>query len=184
MDLNGSNVLITGGTGSFGKKFTKYSLKKFNPKKITIFSRDEMKQWKMSEKFKKYDPEGKIEYVIGDVRDKERLSRALENIDIVIHAADMKHIDIIENEPIQACNTNVIGSLNIISASTKYDVPITVAVSTDKACSSESVYGDTKHLMERCFMDANGEDIRFLNGLDTSVGEGDEISIVPAVAGV
>ena len=73
----------------------------------------------------------------------------------------MKHIDIIEHEPIQACNINVVGSLNIISASMKYDVPITVAVSTDKACSSESVYGDTKHLMERCFMDANSEDVRF-----------------------
>jgi FlaA1/EpsC-like NDP-sugar epimerase len=81
--------------------------------------------------------------------------------DIVIHTAAMKHIDIIESEPIQACNINVVGSLNIISASTKYNVPITVAVSTDKACSSESVYGDTKHLMERCFMDANGGDIRF-----------------------
>ena len=147
-------VLITGGSGTIGKAFIKRYKNKF---KFYNMSRGERAQSQLKIEF----PE--VENHIGNIDVLFDVFRVFEEIrpDIVIHAAAMKHIDIIEHEPIQACNTNVIGSLNIILASTKYNVPITVAVSTDKACSSESVYGDTKHLMERCFMDANGEDNRF-----------------------
>ena len=147
-------VLITGGAGTIGKAFIKRYQDRF---KFYNMSRDEGSQTQLKREF----PE--VENHIGPIEDIGSVYRVFESVkpDIVIHAAAMKHIDIIESEPIQACNINVVGSLNVILASTKYDVPITVAVSTDKACSSESVYGDTKHLMERCFMDANSEDIRF-----------------------
>jgi len=147
-------VLITGGSGTIGKAFIKRYKNKF---KFYNMSRGEGLQAQLKKEF----PD--VENSIGSIEDVGCVYRVFEKVrpDIVIHAAAMKHIDIIESEPIQACNTNVVGSLNIISASIKYNVPITVAVSTDKACSSESVYGDTKHLMERCFMDANGEDVRF-----------------------
>ena len=147
-------ILITGGSGTIGKAFIKRYQDKF---KFYNMSRGEGAQSQLKREFPN------VVNCIGSIEDIGSVYRIFEKVkpDIVIHAAAMKHIDIIENEPIQACNINVIGSLNIISASTKYEVPITVAVSTDKACSSESVYGDTKHLMERCFMDANGEDIRF-----------------------
>ena len=88
--LNNKSILVTGGTGSFGKKFTKLTLENYNPKKIIIFSRDEMKQWNMAEKFQVFDPEEKIEYVIGDVRDKERLHRVFDNVDCIVHAAATK----------------------------------------------------------------------------------------------
>ena len=147
-------VLITGGAGTIGKAF----IKRYQDNYLFHnMSRNEGSQTQLKRDF----PD--VVNHIGSVEDIGSVYRIFERVkpDIVIHAAAMKHIDIIEHEPIQACNVNVIGSLNIISASNKYNVPITVAVSTDKACSSESVYGDTKHLMERCFMDANGEDIRF-----------------------
>ena len=147
-------VLITGGAGTIGKAF----IKRYQGNYLFYnMSRNEASQAQLKREF----PE--VENHIGCIEDIGSVYRIFESIkpDIVIHAAAMKHIDIIESEPIQACNINVVGSLNIISASTKYNVPITVAVSTDKACSSESVYGDTKHLMERCFMDANGGDVRF-----------------------
>ena len=147
-------VLITGGAGTIGKAFIKRYQDKF---KFYNMSRGEGLQAQLKREF----PE--VENHIGNIDISFDVFRVFDKVkpDIVIHTAAMKHIDIIESEPIQACSTNVIGSLNIILASTKYNVPITVAVSTDKACSSESVYGDTKHLMERCFMDANSKDVRF-----------------------
>jgi UDP-N-acetylglucosamine 4,6-dehydratase len=147
-------VLITGGAGTIGKAFIKRYQDKF---KFYNVSRGEGLQAQLKREF----PD--VENHVGNIDILFDVFRVFDKVkpDIVIHTAAMKHIDIIEHEPIQACNTNVIGSLNVILASTKYNVPITVAVSTDKACSSESVYGDTKHLMERCFMDANGEDVRF-----------------------
>jgi UDP-N-acetylglucosamine 4,6-dehydratase len=154
-------VLITGGAGTIGKAFIKryksYEIGKQDKFKFYNMSRNEASQAQLKREFPY------IENHIGCIEDIGSVYRVFDKVrpDIVIHTAAMKHIDIIEHEPIQACNINVVGSLNIISASIKYNVPITVAVSTDKACSSESVYGDTKHLMERCFMDANGEDIRF-----------------------
>jgi len=147
-------VLITGGAGTIGRAFIKRYQDKY---KFYNMSRNESSQAQLKKEF----PES-VNY-IGCVEDIGSVYRIFESVrpDIVIHAAAMKHIDIIEHEPIQACNINVVGSLNIISASNKYNVPITIAVSTDKACSSGSVYGDTKHLMERCFMNANGEGVRF-----------------------
>ena len=136
-------VLITGGAGTIGKAFIKRYQGEF---KFYTMSRGEGLQAQLKKEF------SEVENHIGNIDILFDVFRVFDKVkpDIVIHTAAMKHIDIIENEPIQACNTNVVGSLNIISASTKYNVPITVAVSTDKACSSESVYGDTKHLMERC----------------------------------
>ena len=147
-------VLITGGAGTIGKAFIKRYQDIY---KFSNMSRNEGSQAQLKREF----PD--VVNHIGSIEDIGSVYRVFEKVrpDIVIHTAAMKHIDIIEHEPIQACNVNVIGSLNIISASVRYNVPITVAVSTDKACSSESVYGDTKHLMERCFMDANSEDNRF-----------------------
>ena len=147
-------VLITGGAGTIGKAFIKRYQNKF---KFYNMSRNEGFQAQLKREF----PE--VKNYIGSIDVLFDVFRVFERVkpDIVIHAAAMKHIDIIESEPIQACNTNVIGSLNIISASIKYNVPITVAVSTDKACSSESVYGDTKSLMEKCFMEANTDKNRF-----------------------
>ena len=147
-------VLITGGAGTIGKAFIKRYQDRF---KFYNMSRDEGSQTQLKREF----PE--VENHIGPIEDIGSIYRVFESVkpDIVIHAAAMKHIDIIESEPIQACNINVVVSLNVILASTKYDVPITVAVSTDKACSSESVYGDTKSLMEKCFMEANTDKNRF-----------------------
>ena len=147
-------ILITGGSGTIGKAFIKRYQGEY---KFYNMSRNEGNQAKLKRDFPK------VKNYIGSIESLFDVFRVFADVrpDIVVHTAAMKHIDIIEHEPIQACNINVIGSLNIIQASIKYDVPVTIAVSTDKACSSESVYGDTKHLMERCFMDANGGDIRF-----------------------
>lgn len=147
-------VLITGGAGSIGRSFiSKYS----NDFIFHNFSRGEGSQARLKRDF----PD--VINHIGSIEDSETVNRVFKKVapDIVIHAAAMKHIDIIEKEPIQACKINIIGSLNIISASLCYNVPITVAVGTDKACSSESVYGDTKYLMERCFMSANTDENKF-----------------------
>ena len=109
-----SKIVVTGGTGSFGQTFVPKTLEKYNPKKIIIFSRDEMKQWEMAQKFSD-DP--RVSFMIGDVRDKDRLYRALDNIDYVIHAAALKHVPICEYNPFEATKTNVIGTENMIRAS-------------------------------------------------------------------
>ena len=147
-------VLITGGAGTIGKAFIKRYYDEF---KFYNISRNEGSQTQLKREF----PD--VENYICSIEDEGGMLRVFDKVkpDIVIHTAAMKHIDIIENEPVQACIVNVVGSLNVIKASTKYDVPITVAVSTDKACSSESVYGDTKSLMEKCFMDANTDNNKF-----------------------
>ena len=109
------SILITGGTGSFGKTFTKLTLENYKPKKIIIFSRDEMKQWNMAEKFQKFDPEGKIEYVIGDVRDKERLHRVVDGVDYIVHAAATKIVPTAEYNPFECIKTNINGAMPEIS---------------------------------------------------------------------
>jgi|ETNmetMinimDraft_26_1059896.scaffolds.fasta_scaffold30083_1 UDP-N-acetylglucosamine 4,6-dehydratase len=148
------NILVTGGSGSIGRAFISRYYREFN---FFNLSRNEGSQTKLKRTFPN------VTNYIGSIEDGESVCRAFEKArpDIVIHAAAMKHIDIIEREPIQACRVNILGSLNVISASRRYDVPVTVAVGTDKACSSESVYGDTKYLMERCFMDANSDSTKF-----------------------
>ena len=155
LDLNYKSILITGGTGSFGKKFTELILQRYpNVKRLVIFSRDEQKHFKMSLEFSesKYPA---IRYFIGDVRDRERLERAFEGIDIVIHAAAMKHVHIAEYNPSECIETNVKGAQNVIAASLKCGVKDVVALSTDKACAPINLYGATKLTSDKLFIAAN-----------------------------
>ena len=148
--LDGKKVLITGGTGSLGTALTRRLLTT-NVDTIRIFSRDELKQVEMSSKFN----EKRLRFLIGDVRDKERLMHALEDIDIVIHAAALKHVPVIEYNPFEAVKTNVNGSQNLIEACLKNNVEKVIAIGTDKAVAPLNTYGTTKLLMERLFVSAN-----------------------------
>jgi len=147
-------ILITGGTGSFGKEFTEVVLNKFNPKKLIIFSRDEMKQYEMSKIFsqKKYP---NIRYFIGDVRDSDRLHRAFSGVDIIVHAAALKIIPSAEYNPFEAVKTNVIGAENVINVAIDNGVKKVIAVSTDKAANPINLYGATKLCAEKMFIAAN-----------------------------
>jgi len=150
--LKNSSILITGGTGSFGQTFVPMTLKEYNPKKIVIFSRDEMKQWEMAKKFKD-DP--RIRFMIGDVRDKDRLYRALDGIDYVIHAAATKIVPTAEYDPFECVKTNVIGTMNLIDVCIDQRVKRIVALSTDKASSPANLYGATKLTSDRLFVSGN-----------------------------
>ena len=150
--LNGSTILITGGTGSFGHTFIPMTLEKYNPKKIVVFSRDEMKQWEMAKLFKG-DP--RIRFMIGDVRDKDRLYRALDGIDYVVHAAATKIVPTAEYDPFECVKTNVIGAMNLIDACIDKGVKRIVALSTDKASSPANLYGATKLTSDRLFVSGN-----------------------------
>src|SRR5262245_5383517 len=114
MDWNNKVILVTGGTGYFGQKFVRTTLQKFSPKKIIIFSRDEMKQWNMQEKFKSIDKDGRLRFFIGDVRDRERLNRAFHGVDYVVHAAACKIVPIAEYNPFEFIKTNINGAMNVI----------------------------------------------------------------------
>jgi UDP-N-acetylglucosamine 4,6-dehydratase (inverting) len=153
--LNNKSILITGGTGSLGKTFTKLTLEKFNPKKIIIFSRDEMKQWNMAEKFQEFDPEGKVEYVIGDVRDKERLHRVVDGVDYIVHAAATKIVPTAEYNPFECIKTNINGAMNVIDVAINQKIKKIVALSTDKACNPINLYGATKLASDKLFVAAN-----------------------------
>ena len=159
--FDGKKVLITGGTGSLGKALTK-KLLKTNVNTIRIFSRDEWKQEQMQSEIK----DERLRYFIGDVRDKERLSRALEDVDIVVHAAALKVMPVAEYNPFEAVKTNVIGSENLIEACLDNNVELVLAIGTDKAVSPVNTYGATKLLMERLFVSANfykgNHNIKFL----------------------
>ena len=148
-------VLITGGTGTIGRAYVKNYSEFFD---VYSLSRDENKQTQLWRDFSEV-----IDQYLGNVEDKETVFRVYEEVkpDIVIHAAAVKHINLAEKQPIQTCKVNIVGSLNIIEASIRYDIPITVAISTDKACSYESVYGGSKWLMERCFLEANSNRNKF-----------------------
>jgi len=148
-------VLITGGTGSFGKKFTKLTLENYKPKKIIIFSRDEMKQWNMAEKYQQFDPDGKIEYVIGDVRDKERLHRVVDGVDYIVHAAATKIVPTAEYNPFECIKTNINGAMNVIDVAINQKIKKIVALSTDKACNPINLYGATKLASDKLFVAAN-----------------------------
>ena len=150
--LNDKVILITGGTGSFGKKFTKMTLEKFKPKKIIIFSRDEMKQWEMASDLQKYE---NIRFFIGDVRDKARLQRALQGVDIVVHAAATKIVPTAEYNPFECVKTNVFGAMNVIDASIDQKVSHVVALSTDKASSPINLYGATKLTSDKLVVAGN-----------------------------
>lgn len=150
--LDEKTILVTGGTGSFGHEFLTRTLKSFNPKKIIIFSRDEMKQWSMAEDFGD-DP--RIRFFIGDIRDKDRLYRALDGVDIVVHAAATKIVPTAEYNPFEAVKTNVIGAMNVIDACIDKGVGRVVALSTDKASSPINLYGATKLASDKLFISGN-----------------------------
>lgn len=165
INLNNKSILITGGTGSFGKMFTKLILER-NPdvKKLVILSRDEQKHFQMAQEFPEYKYPA-IRYFIGDVRDKERLKRAFEGIDIVIHAAAMKHVHLAEYNPMECVKTNINGAENVIDAALETNVSEVVALSTDKAAAPINLYGATKLASDKLFIAANNikgkRDIRF-----------------------
>mgnify|MGYP001254907925 CR=1 FL=1 len=150
--LDNKNILITGGTGSFGQTIVQRILQKYKPKKIIIFSRDEMKQWKMS---KSYENEKNLRFFIGDVRDRNRLYRAFNGVDYVVHAAALKIVPTAEYNPFECIKTNVIGSMNVIDAAIDNNVKKVVALSTDKASSPINLYGASKLASDKMFVAAN-----------------------------
>lgn len=150
--LTDKSILLTGGTGSFGNKFVAMTLERFNPKKIVIFSRDEMKQWEMAAKFR--DDE-RVRFFIGDVRDKDRLYRALDGIDYVVHAAATKIVPTAEYNPFECVKTNINGAMNLIDACIDRGVNRVVALSTDKASSPINLYGATKLASDKLFVAGN-----------------------------
>ncbi len=155
--LNNRNILVTGGTGSFGKKFIEMTFKKFNPNKIIVYSRDEFKQDVLKKDISMKTPEilPNIRFFIGDVRDKERLSRAFKDVDYVIHAAAMKQVPACEYNPFEAIKTNIHGAQNVIDAALDRGVKKVVALSTDKAVNPINLYGGTKLVSDKLFISAN-----------------------------
>ncbi|MCD7738288.1 MAG: UDP-N-acetylglucosamine 4,6-dehydratase (inverting) [Lachnospiraceae bacterium] len=151
--LNDKTILITGGTGSFGKAFTKYVLTHYNPKKIIIYSRDEFKQFIMQNEFAGYS--SRLRFFIGDVRDKDRLYRAFEGVDYVVHAAALKQVPACEYNPNEAIKTNIHGAQNVIEAALDCGVKKVVALSTDKAVNPVNLYGGTKLVSDKLFIAAN-----------------------------
>ena len=150
--LKNSSILITGGTGSFGHAFVPMTLEKYNPRRLVIFSRDEMKQWEMA---KLYGDDERIRFFIGDVRDKDRLSRALDGIDYVVHAAATKIVPMAEYNPFECVKTNILGAMNLIDACIDRNVKRVVALSTDKASSPANLYGATKLASDKLFVAGN-----------------------------
>lgn len=153
MILDGKTILITGGTGSFGKCFTKYVLEHYDPKKIIVYSRDEFKQWMMQDEFRQYAD--KLRFFIGDVRDLERLRRAFVGVDYVVHAAALKQVPACEYNPHEAIKTNIHGAMNVIEAALDSSVKKVVALSTDKAVNPVNLYGGTKLVSDKLFIAAN-----------------------------
>tara|TARA_B100000686_G_scaffold104955_1_gene112124 strand:- start:7343 stop:8338 length:996 start_codon:yes stop_codon:yes gene_type:complete len=154
VNFDKKNILITGGTGSFGNKCVEELLKRFNCNKLIIFSRDEQKQYEMAQKF----PESKypnIRYFIGDVRDKDRIERACSGVDILVHAAAMKHVTASEYNPSECIETNIIGAENVINAALRNKVQRVIALSTDKAANPINLYGATKLCSDKLFVAAN-----------------------------
>lgn len=150
--LSNSTILITGGTGSFGHTFIPMTLKKYNPKKIIVYSRDEMKQWNMA---KEFEGEERIRFFIGDVRDKERLYRALDGVDYVVHAAATKIVPTAEYNPFECIKTNINGAMNLIDACIDKGIKRVVALSTDKASQPVNLYGATKLCSDKIFVAGN-----------------------------
>lgn len=159
--LNNTTVLITGGTGSFGRKMTEVVLREHNVKKLIIFSRDELKQFEMRQEFQ--DP--RLRFFIGDVRDRDRLYRAFDGVDVVIHAAAMKQVPAAEYNPMEAVKTNIHGASNVIDAALDTGVERVIALSTDKAAAPVNLYGATKLVSDKLFVAANsyagGQKTRF-----------------------
>ncbi|MEQ8445447.1 MAG: UDP-N-acetylglucosamine 4,6-dehydratase (inverting) [Pelagibacterium sp.] len=160
--LTGQSILITGGTGSFGHTFLPMTLERYNPRRIIVYSRDEMKQWEMA---KKYQDDSRVRFFIGDVRDKERLYRALDGVDYVVHAAATKIVPTAEYNPFECIKTNINGAMNVIDACIDRGVKRVVALSTDKASSPINLYGATKLASDKLFVAGNsyagGHNTRF-----------------------
>jgi UDP-N-acetylglucosamine 4,6-dehydratase/5-epimerase len=154
LDLNGKNILITGGTGSFGQKFVAFVLKNYQPNRLVIFSRDELKQYEMAQKFS-LENYPSLRYFIGDIRDKDRLNMAMRDIDYVIHAAAMKQVMAAEYNPFECIATNVVGAENVVSAALTFNVKRVVALSTDKAVNPINLYGASKLAADKIFGAAN-----------------------------
>ncbi len=152
--LDGKSILITGGTGSFGKEFTKRFLKQYKPKRLVIYSRDELKQFEMSKNFSEEEYPA-IRYFLGDIRDKDRLHRALEGIDYVVHAAALKQVPAAEYNPDEFIKTNILGAMNLIESCIQRGVKKVVALSTDKAAAPINLYGATKLCSDKLFIAAN-----------------------------
>jgi len=149
--LNDKSILVTGGTGSFGKKFVKTVLDRYSPRRLIVFSRDEMKQFDMAQK----TPHGCMRYFLGDVRDAPRLDTALEDVDVVIHAAALKQVPALEYNPIEAIKTNILGTENVVMAAISKDVERVIVLSTDKAASPINLYGATKLAADKLTVAAN-----------------------------
>ncbi len=150
--LTNSSILLTGGTGSFGNTFVPMTLAKYNPRRLVIFSRDEMKQWEMA---KLYGRDERVRFFIGDVRDKDRLARAMEGVDFVVHAAATKIVPTAEYNPFECVKTNIIGAMNLIDACIDAKVSRVVALSTDKASSPVNLYGASKLASDKLFVAGN-----------------------------
>ena len=149
--FNNKNILITGGTGSFGKKYTQIILEQYRPNKIIIFSRDELKQYEMAQEF----TDECMRYFIGDVRDEARLREAMDGVDFVIHAAALKHVPVAEYNPMECIKTNINGAENVIKAAIANNVEKVIALSTDKAANPVNLYGATKLASDKLFVAAN-----------------------------
>ncbi len=152
MSFNNKTILITGATGSFGKTFVKYLTNNFKPKKIIIFSRDELKQYNMKQEYFNHT---NLRFFIGDIRDEARLELATKNVDIIVHAAALKQVDTAEYNPFEYIKTNILGAENIINASIKNEVNKVIALSTDKAVDPVNLYGSTKLSSDKLFVAAN-----------------------------
>jgi len=159
--FDNKNILITGGTGSFGKKYTEIILSKYSPNKIIIYSRDELKQYEMAQEF----TSSCMRYFIGDVRDGARLKEAMDGVDFVIHAAALKHVPVAEYNPMECIKTNINGAGNVIEAAIACEVDKVIALSTDKAANPINLYGATKLASDKLFVAANNivgnREIRF-----------------------
>jgi UDP-N-acetylglucosamine 4,6-dehydratase len=153
VDISGKTILVTGGTGSFGSKLLEMVLADHEPAAVRIFSRDELKQSELRRRFSDHDD--RIRYLIGDVRDLPRLTRAMRGVDVVIHAAALKQVPICEYNPFEAVQTNVVGAENIVSAAIENDVPLTIALSSDKAVNPVNLYGATKLCAEKIVTQGN-----------------------------
>ncbi|MEE8460186.1 MAG: UDP-N-acetylglucosamine 4,6-dehydratase (inverting), partial [Phycisphaerales bacterium] len=160
--FDGKSVMITGGTGSFGRAFVKAMLEQTKAARIVIFSRDELKQWEMQQQF---ENNKRLRFFLGDVRDLQRLNRAMDGVEYVVHAAALKQVPAAEYNPFEAVQTNILGSRNVIDAAIDRSVRRVVALSTDKACTPINLYGATKLVAEKLFVDGNAyagsQDTRF-----------------------
>ena len=156
--LSGSKILITGGTGSFGRKFVQLTLNKYDPKQIIIYSRDEMKQWEMALEF---NNNPKLKFIIGDIRDYQNILKVVAEVDYVIHAAATKIVPTAETNPAECIKTNILGAMNLIDACVNSNVKRVVSLSTDKASNPINLYGATKLASDKLFIAANNQDTKF-----------------------